>query len=190
MFFSVSIHESLCKKCEFSQFVSESSKSALNSNNNNRINNVWLTVEMFCPSYTFSLFFCFRNLNAPFLLLLAYPQVHTALYASEAFRGKSKHGLYGDAVEEMDWSVGMLYVVTWVYISWTNCLLEIWAFIYKKTLCFGKKAVVLNHLHKNKSKWFQNICLSNYCWMVNLECKLGNTETNVKLSVLFTSLNF
>ncbi|XP_077783661.1 steryl-sulfatase isoform X2 [Podarcis muralis] len=49
-----------------------------------------------------------RNTNAPFLLFVAYTQVHTALYASQAFRGKSKHGLYGDALEEMDWSVGQI----------------------------------------------------------------------------------
>ncbi|XP_061483055.1 steryl-sulfatase isoform X3 [Rhineura floridana] len=49
-----------------------------------------------------------RNTDAPFLLFLAYPQVHTALYASHTFRGKSKHGLYGDAVEELDWSVGQI----------------------------------------------------------------------------------
>eukprot|EP00076_Gallus_gallus_P036853 XP_025002391.1 steryl-sulfatase isoform X6 [Gallus gallus] len=49
-----------------------------------------------------------RNHNAPFLLVLSYLHVHTALYASKMFRGKSRHGLYGDAVEEMDWSVGML----------------------------------------------------------------------------------
>ncbi|NXA64433.1 STS sulfatase, partial [Mohoua ochrocephala] len=48
-----------------------------------------------------------RNTDAPFLLLLSYLHVHTALYASEKFKGKSKHGLYGDAVEEMDWSVGI-----------------------------------------------------------------------------------
>ncbi|KFO89057.1 Steryl-sulfatase, partial [Buceros rhinoceros silvestris] len=47
-----------------------------------------------------------RNTDAPFLLLLSYLHVHTALYASKNFRGKSKHGVYGDAVEEMDWSVG------------------------------------------------------------------------------------
>ncbi|KAK4828645.1 hypothetical protein QYF61_000293, partial [Mycteria americana] len=45
-----------------------------------------------------------RNTDAPFLLVLTYLHVHTALYASKNFRGKSKHGLYGDAVEEMDWS--------------------------------------------------------------------------------------
>ncbi|XP_074670995.1 steryl-sulfatase isoform X2 [Strix aluco] len=49
-----------------------------------------------------------RNTDAPFLLVLSYLHVHTALYASENFRGKSKHGLYGDAVEEMDWSVGQI----------------------------------------------------------------------------------
>ncbi|XP_066032885.1 steryl-sulfatase isoform X2 [Chamaea fasciata] len=47
-----------------------------------------------------------RNTDTPFLLVLSYLHVHTALYASENFKGKSKHGLYGDAVEEMDWSVG------------------------------------------------------------------------------------
>ncbi|NWH95598.1 STS sulfatase, partial [Aegithalos caudatus] len=49
-----------------------------------------------------------RNTDAPFLLVLSYLHVHTALYASENFKGKSKHGLYGDAVEEMDWSVGQI----------------------------------------------------------------------------------
>ncbi|NXC89169.1 STS sulfatase, partial [Cercotrichas coryphoeus] len=52
-----------------------------------------------------------RNTHTPFLLVLSYLHVHTALYASENFKGKSKHGLYGDAVEEMDWSVGMLRVL-------------------------------------------------------------------------------
>ncbi|XP_042644189.1 steryl-sulfatase isoform X4 [Tyto alba] len=49
-----------------------------------------------------------RNTDAPFLLVLSYLHVHTALYASKNFRGRSKHGLYGDAVEEMDWSVGQV----------------------------------------------------------------------------------
>ncbi|CAN8196638.1 unnamed protein product [Coccothraustes coccothraustes] len=49
-----------------------------------------------------------RNTDSPFLLFLSYLHVHTALYASENFKGKSKHGLYGDAVEEMDWSVGQV----------------------------------------------------------------------------------
>lgn len=64
----------------------------------------------YCMLYSF-LFYPSRNVESPFLLFLSYPHVHTALFASQSFRGKSKHGLYGDAVEEMDWSVGMLFEV-------------------------------------------------------------------------------
>jgi len=42
----------------------------------------------------------------PFLLVMSWLQVHTALHASKRFQGKSRHGPYGDNVEEMDWSVG------------------------------------------------------------------------------------
>lgn len=49
-----------------------------------------------------------RNAERPFLLVFSCIQVHTALYASKDFAGKSKHGAYGDAAEEMDWGVGQL----------------------------------------------------------------------------------
>ncbi|XP_067841792.1 steryl-sulfatase-like isoform X2 [Heptranchias perlo] len=49
-----------------------------------------------------------RNADRPFLLFMSFIPVHTALYASQEFLGKSKHGLYGDSVEEMDWSVGQI----------------------------------------------------------------------------------
>lgn len=53
-------------------------------------------------------FFSFpRNAETPFLLVMSYLQVHTALFSSKNFAGKSKHHAYGDAVEEMDGSVGM-----------------------------------------------------------------------------------
>ncbi|XP_037588486.1 steryl-sulfatase [Cebus imitator] len=49
-----------------------------------------------------------RNTETPFLLVLSYLHVHTALFSSKEFASKSKHGVYGDAVEEMDWSVGQI----------------------------------------------------------------------------------
>ncbi len=33
---------------------------------------------------------------------------HVPLFASERFKGKSAAGLYGDVVEELDWSVGQI----------------------------------------------------------------------------------
>ncbi|MBI4873301.1 MAG: sulfatase [Acidobacteria bacterium] len=42
----------------------------------------------------------------PFFLYFAHTFPHVPLFASEKFRGRSRRGLYGDAVEELDWSVG------------------------------------------------------------------------------------
>jgi len=47
-----------------------------------------------------------ENKAAPFFLYLAYNMPHVPVFASEAFAGKSRRGKYGDAVEELDWSVG------------------------------------------------------------------------------------
>jgi arylsulfatase A-like enzyme len=46
------------------------------------------------------------NRTRPFFLYFAHTMPHVPLFASEAFRGKSRRGIYGDVVEELDWSVG------------------------------------------------------------------------------------
>jgi arylsulfatase A-like enzyme len=52
--------------------------------------------------------FITENRDRPFLLYLPYTFPHVPLHASPAFRGKSARGLYGDVVEELDWSVGQI----------------------------------------------------------------------------------
>lgn len=47
-----------------------------------------------------------RNRENPFFLYLPHVMPHVPIAASEAFRGRSKQGLYGDAVEELDHAVG------------------------------------------------------------------------------------
>jgi arylsulfatase A len=44
----------------------------------------------------------------PFFLYLAHAMPHIPIHASDGFRGRSAGGLYGDAVEELDWSVGQI----------------------------------------------------------------------------------
>jgi arylsulfatase A-like enzyme len=44
----------------------------------------------------------------PFFLYFAHNFPHTPLFASEKFKGKSRRGLYGDVVEELDGSVGQV----------------------------------------------------------------------------------
>lgn len=47
-----------------------------------------------------------RHKESPFFLYLAHNMPHVPLYASPEFEGKSQRGLYGDVIEELDWSVG------------------------------------------------------------------------------------
>ncbi len=49
-----------------------------------------------------------RNKDKPFMLYLAHTMVHSVIDASEAFKGKSKGGLYSDTVEELDYHTGRL----------------------------------------------------------------------------------
>ena len=48
------------------------------------------------------------NKDQPFFLYLAHAMPHFPEHASAAFQGKSGAGLYGDAVEEVDWGVGQV----------------------------------------------------------------------------------
>jgi arylsulfatase A len=47
-----------------------------------------------------------RNKRKPFFLYLAHTYPHTPLFASRKFQGRSARGIYGDTIEELDWSVG------------------------------------------------------------------------------------
>ncbi|MBC7893688.1 MAG: sulfatase [Sphingobacteriaceae bacterium] len=47
-----------------------------------------------------------KNKVGPFFLYLAHNMPHIPIYASPEFVGKSGRGLYGDVIQELDWSVG------------------------------------------------------------------------------------
>ena len=47
-----------------------------------------------------------RNKDRPFFFYLAHNMPHVPLYVSDKFAGKSGAGLYGDVIQEIDWSVG------------------------------------------------------------------------------------
>ncbi len=66
--------------------------------NDQRMMTTWLT--------THAVDFINRNRKNPFFLYVPHPQPHVPLYVSDRFAGKSKRGLYGDVISEIDWSVG------------------------------------------------------------------------------------
>jgi len=50
--------------------------------------------------------FIIEHKSIPFFVYLAHPLPHVPLAVSDKFKGKSKQGLYGDVIMEIDWSVG------------------------------------------------------------------------------------
>ena len=70
-----------------------------------------------------------KNQQRPFFLYLAHNMPHVPLHVSDKFRGKSERGLYGDVIEEIDWSVGQVLAAlkrtgvekdTWVIFTCDN----------------------------------------------------------------------
>ena len=49
-----------------------------------------------------------NNKNRPFFLYLPHSMPHVPLGVSSQFKGKSKQGMYGDVMMEIDWSVGQI----------------------------------------------------------------------------------
>lgn len=52
--------------------------------------------------------FIAQNRDRPFFLYLAHSMPHVPLHVSDKFKGKSRQGLYGDVIMEIDWSVGKI----------------------------------------------------------------------------------
>ncbi|HEX4946985.1 MAG TPA: sulfatase [Blastocatellia bacterium] len=52
-----------------------------------------------------------QHKDQPFFVYLPHNMPHIPLFAGENFKGKSAGGIYGDVVEELDWSVGEVLAV-------------------------------------------------------------------------------
>ncbi len=48
------------------------------------------------------------NRDRPFLLYVPQIMPHVPIFATDSFRGTSDRGLYGDVIQELDWSVGQI----------------------------------------------------------------------------------
>jgi len=49
-----------------------------------------------------------KNKDRPFFLYVPHSMCHVPLFVSDKFKGKSKQGLFGDVIMEIDWSVGRI----------------------------------------------------------------------------------
>ena len=49
-----------------------------------------------------------HHADQPFFLYMPHVMPHVPIFASRDFAGTSEHGLYGDVIQELDWSVGQI----------------------------------------------------------------------------------
>jgi len=49
-----------------------------------------------------------QNKDQPFFLYVPHNMPHVPLFVSDKFKHKTRRGLYGDVIEEIDWSVGQI----------------------------------------------------------------------------------
>jgi len=49
-----------------------------------------------------------KNKDSPFFVYVPHSMPHVPLYLSGKFKGKSKQGIYGDVIMEIDWSAGQI----------------------------------------------------------------------------------
>lgn len=78
---------------------------------NNKFREIWTLDDQaeLTTLYTErALQFINANKDRPFLMYIAHSMPHVPLAVSAKFKGKSQHGLYGDVLMEIDWSVGQV----------------------------------------------------------------------------------
>jgi len=75
----------------------------------NQVESFYVDQRYITKTYTEkALQFIERHKERHFFLYLAHNMPHVPIYASEDFIGSSRRGLYGDVIQELDWSVGQI----------------------------------------------------------------------------------
>ena len=92
-----------------------------------------------------------KHKSEHFFLYLPQSMVHVPLGVSDKFRGKSKQGMYGDVMMEVDWSVGEIMKVL-EKTDWIRILLIIFTSDNGPWLNFGNHAGTTGGLREGKGQ--------------------------------------
>lgn len=92
--------------------------------------------------------------GTPFFVYLAHPMPHVPLYVSDKFAGSSKQGLYGDVIQEIDWSVGEI-MKTLDELNIADNTLVIFCSDNGPWLSYGNHAGAVANLREGKGTTFE-----------------------------------
>ena len=99
-FFGTPMHNGYTQKVDPARFIVDLMR-------NHSVIETQTDVSQLTTRYTQeALKFIHSNASEPFFLLLSHNMPHVSLGVSSKFAGKSRRGLYGDVMMELDWSLG------------------------------------------------------------------------------------
>jgi len=128
-----------------------------------------------------------RNRSKPFFLYLPHTMAHVPLGVSDKFRGKSKQGLYGDVIMEIDWSVGQI-LATLEELNLTENTLVIFISDNGPWLNFGNHAGSTAGLREGKGTSFEGgqrvPCIMQ--WPESIPAGLVNPQLAASIDILPT----
>ena len=94
-----------------------------------------------------------RNQDRPFFLYVPHSMPHVPLHVSDKFKGKSRQGLYGDVIMEIDWSVGQI-LATLKRLGLDNNTLVVFSSDNGPWLSYGDHAGSAEPLREGKGTTF------------------------------------
>ncbi|MBO0701024.1 MAG: sulfatase [Zavarzinella sp.] len=94
------------------------------------------------------------NKEKPFFLYVPHAMPHVPLFVSDKHKGKSKAGLYGDVIEEIDWSVGEILAALKKHDLEANTLV-LFASDNGPWLSYGNHAGTAGPLREGKATSFE-----------------------------------
>ena len=127
------------------------------------------------------------NKAKPFFLYLAHSMPHVPLFVSDKFKGKSAQGLYGDVIQEVDWSVGEVLAALKKHGLEDNTLV-IFTSDNGPWLSYGNHAGTKGPLREGKgSVWEGGVrvpCVARWPGKI----PAGSVQTDIKSALSFASL--
>ena len=132
-----------------------------------------------------------RHKDQPFFLYVPHIMPHVPIFASDKFRGTSQRGLYGDVVQELDWSVGEILAAL-ARDGLDERTLVIFASDNGPFLSYGEHAGSAGRLREGKLTTFEGgvrvPCLVRWPGHVPADRVVDDLVTTMDLNVTLTRL--
>lgn len=132
-----------------------------------------------------------QNKNGPFFVYLPQIMPHVPIFASEGFRQTSRRGLYGDVVQELDWSVGQILTTLQRHGLEDNTLV-VFTSDNGPFLSYGEHAGSAGPLREGKLTTFEGgvrePCLIRWPKQIPAESVSGEVVSTMDLYVTFGHL--